>query len=192
MTGFAGALVGLQTGQQSNIAPAQALVDGSTTSKGCTTNFVGFGFGLGDEAEDPANFSAADDTVVRAIATSGTVQTPGYTAVTGTNPPRSTLAWTTGAAAAVPTNSVAPSITGTASVGSTLTAVNGTWAGTPTPTYTYAWQRLNGSVVTDLRITAGTYVPVAADVGGTIRVTVTGRNPAGILAVNSAATAAVT
>ena len=186
MAGVAGALVGLAVGQQPNIAPSQTLVDGTTTARGCTTNFIGFGFGLTSEENDPNDFSAADDTVVRALATSGTVQTPGYTAVSGTNPARSTLAWTAGSAAAAPTNSVAPTITGTAQVGQTLTAVNGTWAGTPTPTYTYNW--LVGGVS---KGTAGTYVCQASDVGKTVICAVTGRNPAGVLTVNTAATAAV-
>ena len=191
MAGVAGALVGLATGQQPNIAPAKALADGTTTSKGCTTNFIGFGFGLTNVEADPNDFSAADDTVVRALAASGTVQTPGYTTVSGVSPPQSTLAWTAGAAAAIPTNSVPSTITGTAQVGQTLTAVNGTWAGTPAPTFTYNWTRTNGTVVTDLRITTGTYKCVTADIGGTIKVIVTGRNPAGTLAIISAATAAV-
>jgi hypothetical protein len=197
MAGVAGASIGLNAGQQTNIAPAQALVDGSTTSKGCTTNFIGFGFGLGSEELDPNDFSAADDTVVRALAASGTVQTPGYTAVSGSSPPRSTLAWTTGAAAAAPTNSVAPTITGTAQVASTLTAVNGTWAGTPTPTYSYEW-RTGATVVagvatggTIVGSNTGTYVCATGDIGKTVTVKVTGRNPAGTLTVAAVATAAV-
>ena len=186
MAGVAGALVGQAVGQQSNIAPAQTLVDGTTTARGCTTNFIGFGFGLTNEEDAPNDFSAADDTVVRALASGGTVQTPGYTAVAGTNPARSTLAWTAGAAAAAPTNSVAPTITGTAQVGQTLTAVNGTWAGTPAPTYTYQW--LVGGVEQG---SAGTYVCRTADIGNTVVCRVTGRNPAGVLSVNTAATAAV-
>jgi len=199
MAGVAGALVGVQAGSQPNIASAQALVDGmgvgtqtgTATSKGCTTNVIGFGFGLTNEAEDPTDLSAADDTVIRAVTTGANVQVPGYTAVTGTNPPRSTLAWTAGAAGAAPTNSVASTISGTAAVGLTLTAVNGTWAGTPTPTFTYNWTRTNGTVVTDLRVITQTYVPATADIGGTIKVTVTGANAAGTLAVTSAATAVI-
>ena len=135
MAGFAGAQIGLTAGNQPNIAPAAALAAGTTTSKGCTTNFIGFGFGLTSEEQLPRDLSATEDIVVRSLAANGTIQTPGYTAVSG-QPSRETLAWTTGAVAVIPTNSVAPTITGTAQVGATLTAVNGTWAGTPTPTYT--------------------------------------------------------
>ena len=186
MAGVAGAVIGLPVGSQSNIAAAQAKVDGTTTSKGCTTNFIGFGFGLTSEEQDPNDFNATDDTVIRATAGAGTIQTPTYTPVAGSNPPRSTLSWTAGAAPAVPTNSVAPTITGTAQVGQTLTAVPGTWAGTPTPTYTYAW--LVGGV---LQGTGSTYVCRTADVGKTVVCAVNGSNAAGNLTVNTAATAAV-
>jgi hypothetical protein len=186
MSGVAGAVIGLTAGNQPNIAPAAALAAGTTTSKGCTTNFIGFGFGLTNQESDPNDFSATEDVVVRSIAASGTIQTPGYTAVSGSSPARSTLAWTTGAVAVAPTNSVAPTITGTAQVGQTLTAVNGTWAGTPAPTYTYNW--LVGGVQ---QSTASTYKPTTADIGKTVVVRVIGSNAKGSLAVNSAATAAV-
>jgi hypothetical protein len=186
MAGVAGASIGLVVGSQSNIAAAQAKVDGTTTARGCTTNFIGFGFGLTSEELDPADFNATDDTVIRSTAGAGTVQVPTYVAVAGSSPPRSTLSWTAGAAPAVPTNSVAPTITGTAQVGQVLTAVNGTWAGTPTPTFTYVW--LVGGVAQG---TAGTYTCRSADVGKTVVCQVTGANAAGSRAVNTAATAAV-
>lgn len=186
MAGVAGASIGLVVGSQSNIAAAQAKVDGAAVARGCTTNFIGFGFGLTSEGLDPNDFNATDDTVIRSTAGAGTVQVPTYAPVVGSQPPRSTLSWTPGAAPAVPTNSVVPTITGTAQVGQVLTAVNGTWAGTPTPTYTYEW--LVGGV---LQGTAGTYTCRSADVGKTVVCRVTGANAAGSLAVNTAATAAV-
>ncbi|XAS71270.1 carboxypeptidase regulatory-like domain-containing protein [Micrococcaceae bacterium Sec5.1] len=63
-----------------------------------------------------------------------------------------------------------PTITGTAKVGSTLTAVPGVWGPAPV-TLTYQW-KANGVAVTGG--TAATYVPVTGDVGKTITVTVTG------------------
>jgi hypothetical protein len=198
MPGVAGAVIGLAAGQQTTIAPAQTLTDSSTSGRGCTTNFIGFGFGLTDVGIDPPqDFSATDDTVVRALAAGGTVQTPTYNAIAGSVPPQSTFSWAVGSAAAAPVNTVAPTITGTAQVGSTLTAGNGTWTGTPTPTYTYEW--LAGAVVTAgvavggvvLNSVTNTYVPNAADVGKTITCKVTGRNPAGTVTVATVVTAAV-
>ena len=46
------------------------------------------------------------------------------------------------AAEAAPVNSATPTISGTPQEGSTLTAANGTWSGSPTG-YTYAWSRCN-------------------------------------------------
>ena len=61
--------------------------------------------------------------------------------VTATNDVTSTGYWSasTAAVTSAPANTVAPSITGSPLTGSTLTAVDGTWTGYPTPTLTYAW-----------------------------------------------------
>lgn len=85
-----------------------------------------------------------------------------------------------------PANTVAPSITGTAQVGQTLTAVSGTWSGSPT--FTRQWSA-GGVAISGA--TAATYVPVADDVGDTITVTVTGTNDKGDVSATSAPTAAV-
>jgi hypothetical protein len=67
------------------------------------------------------------------------------------------------------TNSVSPSITGTATVGSVLTAAPGTWSPTSDST-TYQWLR-GGAVITGA--TNATYTLVAADAGKNISVRVT-------------------
>ena len=85
-----------------------------------------------------------------------------------------------------PRNTVPPAITGTAQVGQTLTAANGTWLGSPT----YARQWYAGGVVIPAA-TGTTYVPVVGDVGKTITVAVTGTNANGTGTVTSAPTAAV-
>ena len=45
------------------------------------------------------------------------------------------------AAIVAPANTVLPVISGSTTVGSTLTTTDGTWTGSPTPTYTYQWKR---------------------------------------------------
>jgi hypothetical protein len=81
-----------------------------------------------------------------------------------------------------------PSISGTAQVGATLTAATGTWAPVPT-TFSYRWFVANVAVS---GATASTYVPVAADIGKRITVTVTGaRSGYTTAAKTSAGTAAV-
>jgi hypothetical protein len=91
MAGVAGALIGLASGAQPNIAPTKAVADGTTTSRGCTTNFIGYGFGLTSNEPLPEDFAAADDTVIRAIA-AATEQEPTYTAIAG-NTTAKTLSW---------------------------------------------------------------------------------------------------
>lgn len=87
-----------------------------------------------------------------------------------------------------PSNTVAPSISGTAQVGSTLTASAGTWNGYPAPTPTYQW---NANGVAIGGATASTYTPVSGDIGKTITVTVTETNSSGSASATSAATSAV-
>ncbi|ASD50414.1 hypothetical protein FDI24_gp133 [Acidovorax phage ACP17] len=87
-----------------------------------------------------------------------------------------------------PKNTVRPTISGTATVGQTLTAANGTWTGTPAPTYTRQWKRAGVNIS---GATATTYVLQAADQGQVITVTVTATNSAGTASATSAGTAAV-
>lgn len=89
--------------------------------------------------------------------------------------------------AALPTNSAVPTISGTAQVGATLTAANGTWlpAGL---TFTRQWYAAGVAIP---GATATTYVPVVGDVGKVISVRVTGSNVSGSLTKTSANTAAV-
>jgi hypothetical protein len=87
-----------------------------------------------------------------------------------------------------PTNAVAPAITGTPSVGQTLTSTTGTWAGTPVPTYVYQWKRDTTNVGTN----ASTYTLVTADIGATMTCVVTGSNTAGSASATSNALGPVT
>ncbi|MDQ6867126.1 MAG: hypothetical protein M3178_01420 [Pseudomonadota bacterium] len=89
---------------------------------------------------------------------------------------------------AVPVNTALPTISGTPQVGQTLTATNGTWTNSPT-SFAYQWNRAGGAIS---GATASTYVPVAADVGNTLTVSVTAANGSGSSApATSAATSAI-
>jgi fibronectin type 3 domain-containing protein len=96
-------------------------------------------------------------------------------------------------AAAVPSNTVLPAITGTAKDGQTLTSTTGTWSGSPT-SYARQWLRCDTAGANCVNIsgaTATTYVLTATDVGSTVRVKVTATNGSGSANVNSAQTATV-
>lgn len=110
--------------------------------------------------------------------------------VTATNSAGSASATSnaTAAVTSIPANTAVPTITGTAQVGATLTTTNGTWTGSPAPTYARQW-KAGGADISGA--TATTYVPTEGDVGKTITVTVTATNSAGSASATSAATAAV-
>ncbi|WP_221234700.1 hypothetical protein [Sphingomonas aerophila] len=86
-----------------------------------------------------------------------------------------------------PSNTSAPTITGTPQQGQTLSALSGSWSGT-SPTYAYQWLR-NGTAITGA--TSQTYTLVAADVGTAVSVRVTASNSAGNATAISAATGSV-
>jgi len=71
-------------------------------------------------------------------------------------------------------------ISGTAQVGQTLTAYNGTWSGHPSH-YTYQWQVDDGGGYDPVAVggTGKTYVPVVGEVGNPLRVIVTAHNATG-------------
>lgn len=78
---------------------------------------------------------------------------------------------------AQPVNTLAPVVSGSTGLGSTLTTTNGAWtAYPPISGYTYQWQR-NGSNISGA--TSGTYAIQVADSGASITCVVTATNPAG-------------
>lgn len=92
------------------------------------------------------------------------------------------ISFVSGAGSSKPTNSVAPTITGTAKVAQVLTGVQGTWAGSPAPSYARQWLADGVPIV---GATAATYTPVIGDIGRAISYRVTGSNIAGSTSVTS-------
>ena len=73
-----------------------------------------------------------------------------------------------------PSNTVAPVVSGSPAVGSTLSCTTGTW--TNSPTYTYQWQRGGANIS---GATSSTYVTVSADGGTSVGCLVTATNASG-------------
>jgi hypothetical protein len=96
-------------------------------------------------------------------------------------------------AAGKPTNTAAPTISGTPQEGSTLTGSNGTWANGPTK-FDYAWLRCDnkgGSCASINGANKNTYVLTSADVNTTTRFRVTASNSAGNNTATSNPTAVI-
>src|SRR5262249_22268395 len=77
---------------------------------------------------------------------------------------------------APPTAAAPPTLSGAAQEGQTLTATTGAWNGVAPATYRYQWQRCAaaGSPCTDIAgARSAAYTAATADVGATLRVTVT-------------------
>jgi hypothetical protein len=94
-----------------------------------------------------------------------------------------------------PANTSSPTVSGTTSEGSTLSATAGIWTGSPVPAFSYEWQHCNSSGAGCAIIagaTGSSYTTVAADIGSTMKVVVTGANILGSASATSAATAAIT
>jgi hypothetical protein len=93
-----------------------------------------------------------------------------------------------------PKNTATPTISGTPTVGQTLTANPGNWSGTQPISFAYQWGRCNksgGGCSSISGATGRTYKLQSADAGNTIRVRVTASNSAGSTQVLSSPTAIV-
>ena len=81
-----------------------------------------------------------------------------------------------------PTNTVAPVVSGTATVGQTLSTTNGTWTGVGTITYAYQWLD-DGAAISGA--TSSTYTLTASEEGGFISCRVTATDDNGSTAATS-------
>jgi hypothetical protein len=135
-----------------------------------------------------SGFGVAVSTVVTGLSAS----TPYYYRLVATNADGTVYGYTYSfTTAALPTDTAAPTITGTAAEGQTLEADVGTWSPKPTK-YSYQWQRNTGSGFVDISgATAWTYTPGTADLGATIDVIVSATDAEGTASATTAATSAV-
>jgi RNA polymerase sigma factor (sigma-70 family) len=91
-------------------------------------------------------------------------------------------------------NTAAPLVSGSAVQGSTLTASDGTWSGSPAPTFAYQWEDCDaggGNCAPIAGATSSTYVLAGTDVGSTVVVVVTATNSAGSASAASSPTGVV-
>jgi RHS repeat-associated protein len=89
-----------------------------------------------------------------------------------------------------PVDSMLPSISGELRVGQTISAETGVWSADPAPSYTYQWQRCNGSGESCSNVsgaTGSTYAVGSADAGHTLRVVVSATNSGGTTSSTSGA-----
>jgi subtilisin family serine protease len=99
-----------------------------------------------------------------------------------------------GSTGTAPASTAAPTITGTAQVGQTLTASSGSWSGTAPISYAYQWKRCDssGASCADASsATSSSYALGSAALGYTMRAVVTASNAYGSSITTSAATAVV-
>ncbi len=90
--------------------------------------------------------------------------------------------------ASAPVVKAPPSVVGTARAGAQITGLNGTWGGSGTITYTYAWDRcdaLGGACARVEGATRPTYLLTDADVGKTLGLVLTAKNASGSTAVDA-------
>jgi hypothetical protein len=94
-----------------------------------------------------------------------------------------------------PNNLVNPTIGGSPVLGETLTADPGAWSGTQPITFSYQWRTCNaagGNCSNIAGATGRTYVARQSDIGRTLRIRVTARNPVGTETEASVPTAIIT
>jgi hypothetical protein len=201
------AVSGAATGPTNSAAPAVAglTVEGQTltTSPGTWTGVAPIAYTYRWQRCNPDGSACADvsgataNTYQLGSADVGNTLRSVVTATdsTGANDAPSALASAvTGLAAAAPSSTVPPTVAGTATAGQTLTAGEGAYTGAPPISYAYAWLRCDANGATCVAIpgaSAKTYVPVASDVGTTLRVKFTASNASGSTSETSVPTGIV-
>jgi hypothetical protein len=190
--------VGQLTGTPINVYYDNTVIDPSATSPAglstssgtaLTAGEVDFRAGTGGSSQIAG---ATSQTYIPVTGDVGNALTVSVVAknTSGSSVPATSVATATVAAAvaSVPVDTALPTISGTAQVGQTLKATTGTWTHNPT-SFTYQWQRAGTAIG---GATASAYVPVAADVGNMLTVSVVATNSGGSSTpATSAATSAV-
>ncbi|HEX7610808.1 MAG TPA: IPT/TIG domain-containing protein, partial [Solirubrobacteraceae bacterium] len=167
-----------------------SLIDGqslsSTTGAWTGTGPISYGYrwkqcnAAGESCKEISGASASALSLI-----SGEVGSTMRVVVTATNSAGSTSATSapTGLVSALlPSNTTAPSVAGVLQTGQLLTALTGTWAGTPSITYSYQWQlcSLLGTGCANIaKATNPSFLLGLLDVGLTLRVGVVATNAAG-------------
>ena len=145
--------------------------------------------------------SISGETGTTRLVDSGDVGSTLRVQVTATNSSGSTSATSnataviTSSGSGAPVNSAEPTISGSATQGSVLTASNGTWTGATPMTFTYQWQRCDtggGNCNSIAGETGKTRIVDAGDVGSRLRVRVTATNSSGTASSTSNATSTIT
>jgi hypothetical protein len=172
-----------------------AALAAEVIAQGGTVNGMTGSGGIGQSAgeTEPNWFKFLDEIIVGANGLGGTAL-PRYSSIdynafyTVASSIAAKLNGSTGTPVA-PSNTTAPNIIGTPTVGSNLDCAPGNWTGTPAPTFAYQWQRNGTNIV--INGTSQVYTLVPADLGAQISCAVTATNSAGNATANSNAVTVV-
>ena len=170
--------VSLDKAPPTNVNVAASVAGGNAAVAPTTLTFTPSNWSTGQSVTvtSPNDGAASGNRTATLTLSSSGVMGPASIAVTITD---------AGVGATAPVNTVLPAISGTTTVGSTLSCSQGTWTQSPT-SYAYQWKR-GGTAISGA--TASTYAVVAGDQGTTLTCTVTATNATGSTPATSAGTA---
>jgi hypothetical protein len=146
---------------------------------------------------------ARNSTYVSTIADAGTYLTAQVGAINSLGTGLAGAVSTRAVQAAAPANTVAPTLSGSPTTGSTWTVTTGTWTGSPAPTFVVAWLRCDAPVASAFTAVPtgcvaisgarnSTYVTSLADVGKYVTAQVGGINVYGTGLAGAISTTAIT